>query len=177
MNESLLALTQTIGSVDYCKLHVSSVGYNGTEVTLTLTGNEDDLGVEYRTDYGVLKKDRFKWRTSTGVKPTGESINSEASVLYIIRDGNPVEWHKVYIKSVEQKTDSIVLTLWLYDKSGILTSDNYYLFASNNVNGYLGSLETADESAVITLENAVKIVTTDHPVYFEKTAPAISEDE
>lgn len=177
-NETLQVLSETIGSVDFCKLNVTEVGTNGTEATITLRGNEDDdLGVLYRTDYDALKKDRFTWRVSTGVKPTGESINSEASVLYVVHHTTPVTWEKLYIKQITNNPNNIVLDLWFYDYSQLSEGDSYYLFSSNNVNGYLGAYETADESAVTTLKNAVKVVTTEHPVYFSTTSPLISDED
>ena len=177
MNSVLQTLSETIGSVDFCKLNVTAVASGPNGHLLTLTGNPDDLGVIYRTDYDAIKRDRFKWYASTGIKPTGESLNSEASVLYIAHNTNPITWNKVYLKKIESNADNIVLTLWTDDSATISTSDDFFLFATNSVNGYLGAYETADESAVITLENAVKVVTTNHPVYFSKTSPIISSKD
>lgn len=177
MNDSQLVLSETIGNVDFCKLNVISTGFEDSYRTITISGNPDDVGVIYRTDYGVLKKDRFEWRTSKGVKPTGESLNEEASVMYVVHNTSPVTWEKVYLKDIVNNEDNTVITLWAEEHQSISVNDRFYLFAMNNVNGYFGAYETADESCKITLENAVKQVTTNHPVYFSTLAPIISEAE
>jgi len=156
MNDSQLVLSETIGNVDFCKLNVTSTGFEDSYRTITISGNPDDVGVIYRTDYGVLKKDRFEWHISKGIKPTGESLNEEASVMYVVHNTSPVTWEKVYLKDIVNNEDNIVITLWAEEHQPISVNDRFYLFAMNNVNGYFGAYETADESCRITLENAVK---------------------
>ena len=93
-------------------------------------------------------------------------------MVYIIhpadQNGN-VTWVKSYIKAFDDPDEPTEITLWqafdnmTFDRE----TDRVYLFGSYNVNGYLGAYEASDEALQSELENATKVVTVKHPVYFK----------
>ena len=181
-SESLNELAETIGSVNFCKLDVSSYADNAGFVQMHLNKTEEHPeGVLYRTDYTVKKKDRFKWRIADILKENGDPLHTGASIVYIIHTHTtPVTFHTVYLKEKDTEDDPTDLTLWLdsddFDSAHIDT-DEVYLFQANTINGLLGAIQVMDESTVQSLETATKVVTTKHPVYFVKNladAPAAS---
>ena len=173
--KALTDLSSVIGSVDYCKLAVSSVSTDGGYVKLNLNSKYKN-GVIYRSDYSKKEDDYFEWNVANALNTKGDPTNDVASVIYIIHKTTPVTWDKVFIKSFDDKENIGALTLW--NAAGTLTlntsTDQFFLFATNNVNGKLGALEISNEANLQALASATKIVTTPHHVYFSETAPAVS---
>ena len=173
--KALTDLSNIIGSVDYCKLSVSSVGTDGGYIKLNLNSAYKN-GVIYRSDYAKKEDDYFEWNVADALNTKGDPTNDVASVVYVIHKTTPVTWDKVFIKSFDDKENIGALTLW--NAAGSLklnaSTDQFFLFATNNVNGKLGALEISDEANLQALASATKIVTTPHHVYFSETAPSIS---
>ena len=163
----LTLLSSIIGSVDFCKLQ-SPTFEKDAEHDGNIRINFE--GLEYTSQYLKKEKDYFTWRAATGLLANGDPINTGASVVYIVRDTSPLTYEKYYFSegSLEDKT------LLLYcdkDNGYFTTQDRVFVFSSNNVNGYIGALEASDEAAVTALENATKLVTVEHPTYFDEGAP------
>lgn len=178
MSDAQTTLSETIGYIDFCKLDIEREepllgnGY----VTLILDKTTYSDGVVYRTDYDKNKDNRFKWRVTDALNTDGDPVNTAAGVLYIIHDTDPVTWNKVYVKALDDEDNPKALTLWA--KSGDIRidpqTDQFFLFSYNGINGHLGTLESNDESAVLSLEEAVRVVTVDHPVFFTDESPLLT---
>lgn len=170
MSDIQSKISEIVGVVDFCKLDIERVepligdGY----VTLVLDKNQYKDGVIYRTDYDKNKDNRFKWRTTDYLNEDGDPINSAAGVVYIVHNTNPITWNKAYLKEVHDEDNPDAITLWAPNESMEIDVDNdqFFLFAYNGINGWIGSLESNDEAIAITLEDATKVVTVDHPVLF-----------
>lgn len=174
--ESYGTLSELIGVVDYCKLDVLRYTSSGSYVAIELDKSTHADGVIYRTDYDKKKDKQFKWRIATEIKENGDPKEDVASMVLIIHNTNPVTWDKAYLKEIDNEDDPSKLVLWTpYDSFISGSDDKVYLFHTNNINGYLGAYESADESTVSSLASATKIVTEDHPVVFCKELPAISD--
>lgn len=104
----------------------------------------------------------------------GDPINSAAGIVYIIHDTSPVTWDKAYLKAIDDEDNPTALTLWAPTGSlRIGGNDQFFLFSYNGINGHLGTLEANDESACMSLEEAVRVVTVDHPVVFTQDDPYV----
>lgn len=173
--ETLQRLTTVVGSVDFCKLNVISVDDQDGYVALNL----DDPNVVYRSDYSQKESKRFAWTPAIEINAQGDPSNDVASVIYIVKnsDGQTPTWSKQYVQSfngtIKKAQDGVdqksIQQIQLWCDTGavdIAVDDEFYLFKTNNVNGLLGSWEVADESKVVALEEATKVVTSNHPVYF-----------
>lgn len=178
MSNAQTELSETIGYIDFCKLDVKEHWPIAVADYETIILNKETYkdGVIYRTDYDQTEDNRFKWRTTDSLDTNGDPINSAAGIVYIIHDTNPVTWDKAYLKALDDEDDPTALTLWA--ETGSLNinveSDQFFLFSYNGINGHLGTLESNDESAVMSLEEAVRVVTVDHPVIFtDDSAPGI----
>lgn len=175
MSEAQTELSKTIGYIDFCKLDVNReeplLGDGYTVLILNKDKYED--GVIYRSDFDKNKDNRFKWRVTESLNTDGDPINSAAGIVYIIHNTNPTTWDKAYLKALDDEKDPSVLTLWA--KSGSMRinaeTDQFFLFSYHGINGRLGTLESNDESAVMSLEEAVKVVTIEHPVIFTEEEP------
>lgn len=172
-------LSEIVGSIKYVKLNVRNVndvdGY--VQIVLNKTDDYPD-GIIYRTDYTEQKRLRFTWRPASSIKPNGDPMEDFAAIVYIIHNTDPVTWETGYLKSKDAETDPDSITLWLSSDalSRInLATDKFYLFQTNNINGYLGAYQGADESLMASLESATKIVTQKHPVFFSKSAPIVTD--
>lgn len=179
MSNSQTTLSETIGYIDFCKLAVlneDTLSGNGY-VTLELDKNKYKDGVIYRTDYAQNKDNYFKWRVTDSLNADGDPINSAAGVIYIIHDTNPVTWDKAYLKKLDDEDNPTYLTLWAETGSIDVNpnTDQFFLFSYNGINGRLGTLESNDESAVMSIEEAVRVVTVDHPVIFTEEDPALMD--
>lgn len=86
-----------------------------------------------------------------------------------------ISWEKTYLKEMDDPEDPTVLTLWLKsaDMPDTVSADRVYLFWTNNINGYIGSLESADEAATTSMNNVTKLATVQHPVYVQCDIPSI----
>lgn len=169
-------LVTTIGTVDYCKLDISSVSTTGPYVKLILRG---PTGIQYRTDYDKIERDQFKWRVATQLKGNGDPINDGASVVYAIRNSEGVtQWDKFYLKEINN--NGLELVTWISSAdSRIQAGDNIYLFSQNTVSGNLGAYEVFEETNYATIDSLTKNVTVKHPVYFTKVgddAPSFDFD-
>ena len=175
MSEAQTILSETIGYIDFCKLHVDReeqlLGDGYTALILDKSTYSD--GVIYRSDYDKNKDNRFKWRITESLNTDGDPINSAAGLIYVVHDTNPVSWDKAYLKAIDNEDDPKMLTLWASSGSMNINADTdqFFLFSYNGINGHLGTLETNDESAVMSLEEALRVVTVDHPVVFTQNDP------
>ena len=185
MGEQQTELSNLIGTVDFCRLDVDTVGLSGKYITLHLNKQTYPDGVMYRSDYDKDKEQRFNWRACDTVDKYGDPINSATSVVYVISDkdpvsGNakPIRWHKAYLKEMDDDKEPSVLTLWLEEDAEIHPSvDRFYLFAYNAVNGFFGSLEVAEESLMQSLRNNTTVVTQEHQVLFtDRDVSLVSAD-
>ena len=168
--ESWLNLSQTIGEIDFVKLDVANVSYETIDsnnyAKLTLT----DKRIVYRTDNDATEY--FKWRAATALKDNGDPINTEASAVYAIHATNPTTYDKFYIKSLNDEDNPSVLILWA-DANEVRSTDKFYLFSYDGVNGYLGAYEAADEALTEALDSATTVVTVNHPVFYTTIRPGI----
>lgn len=177
---AITTLSETIGSVDFCKLDCTIVKEQDGHVKLNLNTNDYPKGVVYRTDYTKKEDKQFKWRVATELKGNGDPVHDIASVVYIVYEpynGEPLKYEKSYLKEIDDEENPSVLTLWLTSNDcKYIQSVPYrvYLFAQHNVNGLLGAYETADEATQQAAETAVKVVTVKHPLYYEKDEPSHS---
>lgn len=169
-------LSELIGSVNFCRIDVSRVSNSGIYSTLTLNSHYPN-GVMYRTDYYSKESDYFKWRAAEAINTKGDPTNNVASVIYVVHNTDPVTWEKVYIKEFDDEENVGKITLWNEkDTIPLSVEDRYYLFESNNINGWLGALEISDEACVQAQNSTTKIVTTTHPVLFSETSPQITDE-
>lgn len=179
--DSLTDLALLIGSVDFCRLAVKSVGSNGAYIMLSLDRENYDKGVMYRSDYSEKEDNYFDWTAAEAISTKGLPTNSVASVIYIMHDTDPITWDKVYIKAFDDEDNPTGITLW--NGTGSISinpeTDRIYLFGTDNMNGKMGALEVSDEAAVKSLESATKVVTTPHPVYYvtSLTEAPVDEDQ
>lgn len=177
MSEAQTELSKTIGVIDFCKLDISReeplLGDGYTVLVLNKDTYKD--GVIYRTDYDKNKDNYFKWRITESINTDGDPINSAAGVVYVIHDTNPVSWDKAYLKYIYDEDAPTAIALWA--PSGTMNinadSDQFFLFSYNGINGHLGVLESNDESAIMSLEESLRVVTVDHPVYFTTDDPYV----
>ena len=172
------------GDIKYCKLDVGSTANNGSYLKLNLQNNK----IIYRTDYYEKPSNYFKWKTASKLKANGDPVDTVASMVYIIHPksgNNPVEWVKGYLKEIAGDYDFsksgdvsgvASITLWLPNDTEIRNGDRFYLFQTFNVNGNLGVLEATDESTMLSLNSALKDVTVEHKVYFQRSEPPIDNN-
>lgn len=181
LSDARTKLSQTIGVVDYCRLAIDRDEplLDDQYITLVLDKTQGTDGVLYRTDYDQIKKNQFKWRATDSLNKDGDPVNEAAGIVYILHDTNPITWDKAYLKKVfydNNEDEPEAITLWA--ARGTITinpaKDKFYLFAYNSINGYLGTLEAADESACKALSEATKLVTVEHPVQFVNAKNASS---
>ena len=169
--ESWQQLTETVGSINFVKLDIASIGteqIDGNSYTkLTLT----DERVQYRTDFDATTP--FKWRIANAIKDNGDAINNEAAVIYVIHNTTPVTYNKYYLKRIDDIDDPSELVLWAGANS-VSSTDSCYLFETNGVNGLLGAMEIGEEALMQSIESATTKATVKHPVFFSKTAPEIT---
>ena len=176
--DELTDLSETIGSVDFCKLdcRITKPANGYVQLSLNVT-DEQPKGVVYRTDYSLKEDKQFKWRVADKLKANGDPVHEVASIVYIIyeaTDDKPLMFEKAYLKTIDDEEDPHILTLWLASDKSKYVNQPYrvYLFAQQNVNGLLGAYETADEATETALESSTKLVTVKHPVFFEKDEPS-----
>lgn len=123
-------------------------------------------------------------RASTYYKLSREKVGGGSMVVNrvvssgtgnIYNSSNDYLWHKTYIKSVDNVNNPKVITLWLKSSDWYFGSDKRsapgknlvgYIFKTNNINGYIGSFESAYESVLMNLDSITTFITTKHPVYF-----------
>jgi len=170
----------------YLKLDVESCEQRDDGSVITLKWSEEHPdGVIYRSDYLLSERNWFRWEVAQALKSNGDPVSSNASVLYILKDTNPIQWTVAYLKDIDgrQHTDvngkvvkdgydyqlsegdkPKVLTLW--SSVNIEPTDSVYLFGTNSMSGKLGSKFSQDEAAVTTLENQLQIATHKHPTLF-----------
>lgn len=179
----------------YLKLDVESCEQrdDGSVVTLRWSDEHPD-GVIYRSDYMQTERNYFRWDVAQALKSNGDPVSSNASVLYIMKDTDPVQWTTAYLKDIDgrQHTDvdgkvihdgydyklsegekPKVLTLW--SSVNIEETDSVYLFCTDSLSGQLGSKLSQDEAAVETLESQLQIATHKHPVLFVNADEALPE--
>ena len=164
----------------FLRLDVSSftTGTNG-ELILNLRKTNYEDGIIYRSDYDQARRNYFSWYCAEALKDNGDPTSGIGSVVYIIRETNPVTWFKAYIKEIdgEVKTqdysirgtgDPDTITLWLtQSKIGpLLSTDRIYLFSTNSISGQMGVRESELESMQQSLQSATKVVTEQHPTYY-----------
>lgn len=157
-------LAEVIGTVDFCKLNVSSYdvddGYLKLNLGTKLGKKDTPNGCIYRSDYSAKKINQFKWRTTDKIKENGDPTVDAAAILYIIHTAyDPVKFDLVYLKTVYDADGNVVtdgsmtndirgLTLWIesdkFDNSH-LSTDEIYLFGQNSINGLLGATQVMDE--------------------------------
>lgn len=175
MSDAQTTLSETIGYIDFCKLHVDReeplLGDGYTTLILDKSVHKD--GVIYRSDYDKNADNYFKLRITESLNTDGDPLNAAAGLVYIVHDTVPVSWDKAYLKAIDDEDNPTALTLW--SKSGEMNidavNDQFFLFSYNGINGRLGTLESNDESAIMSLEEALRVVTVDHPVVFTASEP------
>ena len=172
MSEAQTTLSETIGYLNFCKLDVDRILPSSVSSYASFVLNKENYedGVIYRTDYDVSANNRFKWRVTDSLNTDGDPINSAAAMLYVVHDTNPVTWDKMYLKALDDEEHPSILTFWSEAESLDINveSDEFFLFAYNGINGHLGTLESNDESAVMSLEETLRVATVDHPVIFSQ---------
>lgn len=171
MADVLTKMAEEIGSVNFCRLDVSSKAHNDGYLQLSLDKSTYEDGVMYRTDYYLDKRSYFKWRAADKLDTNGDPINPATSMLLVIHDTNPITWDKAYLKEIDDEDNPSALTFWARYSSFNYNpeTDKTYLFAYNGINGLLGALEASDEAAQKTIETATTVVTEPHPVYYQTT--------
>lgn len=177
--ESSTALSEVIGSVDFCKLVCTIDKPVNGYVRLLLNTEEAPKGVAFRTDYDKKEDKQFKWRVADKLKENGDPVHNGASIVYICYetlDGAPYMFDKAYLKEIDDEDDPHVLTLWLPSSDCKYTrqSTRVYLFGQYNINGLLGAYESSVESIETVLSSSVKNVTVNHPTFYEKERPSCS---
>ena len=191
MSTKLSELDSFVGVIDFMKLAVSETGFTDDNyLKLTLNTTEYENGIIYRTDADSLEKDKFKLRTTSKLDTNGDPIdNPAASYLYIIKPGDQPAWVCAYLKEKIDITDPNntdpehpnQLVFWIQDPIGLTLKEPYnqyefYLLKQNNIDGYLGALQAADEAAVTSLDTSTRLITQPHPTYFEKTSPRMYQE-
>lgn len=171
--DEISVLTETIGSVDFCRLSCTISKPKNGYVTLNLLTNEYPKGVIYRTDYDKKEDKQFKWRVATELKSNGDPVHDVASIVYIVYEGEPLICEKSYLKAIDDEDNPTKITLWMPSTVTKYVAQNFrvYLFAQHNINGLLGAYETADEATQTAIESTTKNVTVKHPVYYEREEP------
>ncbi len=200
MSEGRSKLSDLIGTVPFCKLKIKRADWTISDyLTLFLDYGEithpDDgintdkataiqyqypRGVIYRTDYDVTNDSYFKWVTTYSLNNDGDPTNAGCSVLYIFHkatDKKPVSWDKYYLKAVfDDQVNPKAIQLWVSYEEAMKTidieNDEFYLFQSNSLSGYIGSNEALDEAAIESLENATTIATVPHVTVFTDNPPS-----
>lgn len=172
MADSQSELSKVIGSINFCKLAVQEQ-ITDSYLKLKLDTTNYDEGVIYRSDYDTNKKNHFKWRSCNELDTKGDPINTATSILYIIHDTNPISWDITYLKGLDDDDNPTELTFWLESYNVDLAKDSFYLFGFNGINGILGPLQSADESALTSLAKATTIVTEEHNVIFADSDSAL----
>lgn len=177
MSESRTTLSETIGNIDFCRLAISSknTSFDDGYIALELDKRTYADGVIYRTDYDKNADYYFKWRTTESLNADGDPINTAASILYIIHNTTPLTWDKAYLKTLDDEDDPSIISLWAATGSIAInpSTDRFYLFSYNGINGLVGALEANDEAAVMSLEDTLQIATVKHPVIFTTDDPAL----
>lgn len=177
MSEDQTKLSENIGVIDFCKLDAGYIESTEGYVTLGLHKSKYPDGVIYRTDYDKNKDNYFKWRVTESLNSDGDPINTAAGIVYIIHNTTPLTWDKAYLKHIDNEDNPSELTLWAeFDSIKPNVADSFYLFSYNGINGHLGSIESSDESAILALEEATRVVTVDHPVLFTDNIEDLSTD-
>lgn len=177
MSDDQTKLSENIGVIDFCKLDASYTESTDGYATLSLNKSKYPDGVIYRTDYDKNKDSYFKWRVTESLNSDGDPINSAAGIVYIIHNTKPLTWDKAYLKHIDNEDNPSELTLWAeFDPNKFNVTDSFYLFSYNGINGHLGSIESSDESAILALEEATRVVTVDHPVLFTDNIEDLSVD-
>lgn len=177
-SNALLDLSATIGDVDFCKLDVSAVTAVNDTIKLTLDKTTYSDGIIYRSDYDKNPKKHFLWRPTAEIKANGDPKTTGASMIFIIHDTTPVKWTKGYLKALDDDEDPTYLTFHIdsyannYDL--ISTSSKFYLFGSNDINGWLGAFEINDEANLTAIQNKTKVVTVEHNIGFGTTVPSVT---
>lgn len=166
-SSDLNELTRIVGTVDFVKL--KNPVFTEDESGSTRISFD---GIVYTTQYTLKEKDRFTWRPATSFKSNGDPLMTGCSVIYIIRDVTPLTFDKFYFTAGGKDEGYIVLndtweTGYFSHKNGSVEQDEVFIFSSNSVAGELGALESEDAGTVTSLKNNTKIITVDHPVYFE----------
>ena len=101
-------LSETASSGEgYLKFSVASKTTVDGNIVLTLDTSDPKHkdGVLYRSDYDEAKRNRFSWRTASGIKNNGTAIAGKGSVVYIINSSNPTTWVKAYVKALGNGTN------------------------------------------------------------------------
>lgn len=185
-------LARIVGSIDLCKLSVTTVTSGADEddgyVKLLLNTDSYPNGVIYRSDYDKNKKKQFKWRYATQLNGDGDPIDSSC-LMYIIKKkdtvtGNALNDYKyirAWLRRTDDEDDPSEITLWLSTDDLIelnngfrtVVPSNYDFFLiSTDTNGYLGSLESQDEAAKAS-DDTTTFITEEHPIIFTREEPEV----
>ena len=92
--------------IDYAEVNNNQSSVNYNQLVLHLNKREYSDGVIYRSDYDEAKRNYFSWNVASGIKQKGEAIAGEGSVIYIVRQGEPTQWTKAYIKMIGDDTNN-----------------------------------------------------------------------
>ena len=179
MMEMQTKLSDTIGTLPFCKLDIAEKMDSDSYLKLKLNKTEEHPdGIIYRTDYDENKKNYFKWRGADRLDTNGDPLNAATSYLYIFHNTTPVTWDTAYLQSMDNEDDPTELTFWISSDSVMINTetDRFYLFSYNGINGRLGSLQSADEAVVASLDKATTVVTEQHPVIFCERGHATGVD-
>lgn len=192
-----LELNKLIGLSNYGKLNVKSIKTN-TDPNAKTSYIKLELHDEpfiYRTDADKKNTEKFRVIGNDHYDYNGDPIvdtySEYPSVVYIVRkqSGEDVFWKKIYVREATwiedgysegeikyDKTHPLDITLNIANSEIELNINDYdfYLFAINNTSGFIGALESTDEAALQSLEKSTTIITSRHPVFWDKN---ISEEE
>lgn len=158
-------LNNIIGINNYSLLNVKNVS-GDNYLTLTLNTDYKEDGSIYRTDFDAKEKEKFVYVTTDELKPNGDPVNPGASLLLAIKDGEPIQWKKAYLKAKNKDKNPDVLTFHIQNDFFFDDNVKYYLFASNTINGYLGAYEASFEAINESLKTATTIATQEHQVVY-----------
>lgn len=186
MSINMTELSKIIGQVDLAKLNISSVENDDGYCKLILNTESQDSpkGIYWRTDYATKESQQFKFKYSDTLDNNGDPMIDGASIIYILHDTDPLTWDIAYCKMIDNKdpnfTDKYIdptyITIWMpYTDNPIdISTDSFYLFAQNSVNGKLGSLQSSEEALLRTIkdpQSGTTIVTTEHPIIWLDSNP------
>ena len=90
----------------YLMLDIKSAQIKDGNLVLTLNKDTYSDGVIFRSDYQEAKRNYFTWETAVGLKDNGEALAGKGAVIYIVNQGSPTKWEKVYVRAYGDGTNN-----------------------------------------------------------------------